>query len=387
MGQVYLKEPSVSMSQEQKNRTGLLIAIVAALGLVVGLALGLLVGWVVLPVTYVDTTIADLNVDHQEEYIVLVGSAYALDRDLEKAQARLDLLEAANVPQWVAALADRYIAEGRDEADIRALAELAHGLGLDTAKLAAYLATPTPLPTDTPLPTPTPVPATNTPVLPTDTPVPPTDTPLPATDTAVPVPPTDTPVPPTNTPAPQPTDTPAPTSPPKPTNTPKPPPPPTNTPKPPAAAWTIIEQRLVGPGEDAQTCEGGNLQIRATVIDAGGNQIPGVWIHDQYSGMNRATGHKGDDPFWGPGEAQFDYYGGGGGKLCITTGEGGPCESPQTRDMPCWNAPPIDDLFAAGYCECCEAGATKERCQQLMNEGKCLGPGHYSWRAVFKRGW
>jgi hypothetical protein len=377
------------MDEPQRSRTGLIVITLVIVATLVGVGLGLLIGWVVLPVKYVDTSIADLQADHQEEYIVLVASAYALDRDVEKARARLDQLEAANVNQWIAGLADRYIAEGKEEADIRALAELAKGLGVDTAHLVAYLATPTPLPTDTPLPTPTPAPTdtpTATPVLPTATPVPPTetlapptDTPPPATDT--PVPPTDTPALPTSTPAP-PTNTPIP----KPTNTPAPPPP-TNTPKPPAVKWTIIEQRLVGPGEDAQTCEGGNLQIRATVIDAAGGQIGGVWLHDHYSGYNRATGHKGDDPFWGPGEAQFDYYSGGGGMLCITTGEGGPCESPNTRGMPCWDAPPIDDLYAAGYCECCEAGATKERCQQLMNEGKCLGPGHYSWKVVFRRSW
>jgi hypothetical protein len=57
-----------------------------------------------------------------------------------------------------------------------------------------------------------------------------------------------------------------------------------------------------------------------------------------------------------------------------------------TRDMPCYHAPPVEDLFAAGYCDqCCEVGATLERCQQLVNEGKCMGNGHYSWRVVFRR--
>ncbi len=383
------------MGQQRGNRTWLIVAMLVILGLTAGLGLGLLIGWVILPVQYVDTAFADLRVDYQEEYILLVASAYAMDGDLVKAQARLDQLQAANVNQWVAKLTDDYITAGRDEADIRALVALAHGLGVQSSRMAAYLATPTPLPTDTPLPTQTPTPTdtpTLTPIAPTDTPVPPTDTLVPPTDTLLPqptdtpipdtpIPATATPVPPTNTPRP-PTNTPKP----QPTNTPKPPPP-TNTPKPPAAKWTIIEQRLVGPGQDAQTCEGGNLQIRATVIDAAGNQIPGVWIHDQYSGQNWPTGHKGADPFWGPGEAEFSYWGGGGGKLCITTGEGGPCESPVTRDMPCWNPPPFDDLWAAGYCVCCEVGSSRERCEQLMNEGKCLGPGHYAWRVVFKRSW
>ncbi|MGD2040816.1 MAG: hypothetical protein PVH11_08315, partial [Anaerolineae bacterium] len=209
------------MDEPRKSRTGWILAALAVGGLLVGLALGLLFGLVVFPVQYVDTAISDLSIDYQEQYIVLVGSAYALDRDLDKAQARLDRLEAANVPQWVASLTDRYIAEGQAEEEIQALAELSHALGVDTVQMAAFLATPTPVPTDTPVPTPTPLPTdtpTATPVPPTSTPVPPTDTPLPPTDTPPPQP-TETPVPPTDTAAP-------------PTNTPPPPPPPPNTPRP-----------------------------------------------------------------------------------------------------------------------------------------------------------
>lgn len=366
------------MSQ-QTSRRGWVAILVIALSLILGLGIGLVLGWVVVPVKYVDTAIVDLGAQHKEEYISLVASAYACDGNLEKAQTRLDALEAPNISLWIADLIDRYAAEGRDEAEMAPLALLGQALGVSSAQMLAYLPSPTPLPTHTPLPTLTPLPTETPTQTPTATEEP---TAIPASATPEPTEtsaPTDTPVPPTRTPAP-PTHTPKPqpTSPPKPQ--------PTNTPKPqPAAKWTIVEQRLVGPGEDAQTCQGGNLQIRATVIDANGVQLPNVWIHDHYSGYNRFTGHKGDDPYWGPGEAQFDYYGHGGGMLCITTGEGGPCESPNTRSMACWDAPPIDDLYAAGYCECCEAGATKERCQQLMNEGKCLGPGHYSWRVVFRR--
>ena len=100
------------MDEPQRSRTGLIVITLVIVATLVGVGLGLLIGWVVLPVKYVDTSIADLQADHQEEYIVLVASAYALDRDVEKAQARLDQLEAANVNQWIAGLADRYIAEG-----------------------------------------------------------------------------------------------------------------------------------------------------------------------------------------------------------------------------------------------------------------------------------
>jgi hypothetical protein len=358
------------------------------LGATAGLAIGLLIGWVLLPVEYVDTTIADLHVDHQEQYILLVGSAYAADHNLEKAKSRLEQLEAANAKQWIANLADRYIAEGQDEADIQVLVALAHGLGVDTPQMAAYLATPTPIPTYTPLPTPTPEPtdaptATPTTAPPTETPAP-SDTPVPV-DTNTPVPPTDTPEPPTDTPKP-PTNTPKP----QPTNTPRPPAP-TNTPKPtnpPAAAWTW-NAWLLGPANDAnQQCEHGNLMIRATVVDAGNNQIGGVWLHDYYSGQYQLTGNV-DSPDWGPGETKFEYGIGGGGKICLAEGQGGACRTDYTRDMPCYNAPPFEDLWAAGYCECCEVGISKDACRQLYDSGaQCMKqPRHYSWHVVFKRSW
>ncbi len=371
------------MQQSQQSRTGLIMAILVVSGLMVGAVVGLLIGWVFWPVDYVDTAIADLAPEYKDEYVVLVAYAYSVDGDLEKAQARLEELEVPNINQSLSAQIDRYIQEGQDEADIQVLVMLAHELGVTSPQMVAYLVTPTPTPTVTPLPTPTPtptdtpIPATPTPIPPTDTPLPPpTDTPVPSTDT--PIPPTSTPIPPTNTPRPKPTNTPKP----KPTNTPKP----TN---PPAAKWTWTA-RLVGPGEDSQGCEVGTLMVRVTVVDANGSQVGGVWVYDRYSGQYRVTGHKGDDPYWGPGEAQFDYGSHGGGSMCIATGEGGPCESGFTRDLPCFWLPPIEDLHASGYCDqCCETGASLERCRELTNAGTCFqtGAGHFSWRVVFKRSW
>ena len=125
--------------------------------------------------------------------------------------------------------------------------------------------------------------------------------------------------------------------------------------------------------------------IRVTVLDASGNQIPGVWISEQYSGLYQVSGHKGDDPFWGPGEVEFSAL--DGGRLCVATGEGGPCESDVTRDLPLHDRPDFEDLWSAGYCQCCEPEITRERCQELYDAGKCLSPGHYLWRVQFQRSW
>lgn len=374
------------MEQSERKRTGLVIALLVVIGLMAGAVVGLLVGWVFWPVKFVDTTIADLAPEQREEYVLLVAYAYSLDGDLEKATARLELLEVPNINQYLSALIDTYIAEGRDVNDIRALVTLADALGISSPQMVAYLASPTPLPTDTPPPTPTPaptetptitpIPPTATVALPTDTPLPeptatvlPSDTPVPATDT--PVPPTDTPLPPTATRV-RPTATPA---------------PPTNTPLPPAPKWSW-NAWLVGVGQDNQTCEGGNLQVRVMVKDANGSQVSGVWVHDYYSKQYQVTGNV-DSPDYGPGETKFEYGVGGGGKVCIATGEEGGCVTDYSRDMPCYNAPPFEDLWAAGYCECCEVGISKERCQELYNTGaQCMKqPRHYSWRIEYTRGW
>ena len=73
------------MSQQQSSRSWLIVIALVILGLLAGVGVGLLLGWVVVPVEYVDTAIADLHPDYKEEYILLVASAYSLDGDLEKA--------------------------------------------------------------------------------------------------------------------------------------------------------------------------------------------------------------------------------------------------------------------------------------------------------------
>lgn len=382
------------MRPSQPNRT-ILIG-VTILALIVGLGVGLLVSRAIKPSRRVDKVFAGLGTDNKEEYIVLVAVAYAHDQNLERAQAQLERLGEPDIEQWITDLIERNVTEERGEADIRALAELARGLGMDSPAVLAHSATTTVLPTptrqplDTPLPTPTLTP-TDTPVA---TPLPPTveptvvlptlmaalsDTPKPQPSPSTP--PSATLMPlspmplPSDAPPPQPTQT----APPQPTAVPSNTPGPTNTPAP---KWTWTA-RLVGPGQEGQTCSDGLKLIRVTVLDAGGNQIPGVWVHEQYTGLYQVSGHKGEDPFWGPGEAEFSGL--DGGRVCIATSEGGACESDVTRDLPCHDPPPLEDLWAAGYCECCEPGITKERCQELFESGNCLGIAHYAWRVEFRR--
>jgi hypothetical protein len=363
------------MRQSLAKRNLPVVVTSVVLGLVVGAGLGLLLSRSFNPLRHSNRAFSSLETESKEQYIVLVGAAYALDHDLERAQAQLERLESPNIQQWIANLIDRYLAEERDAADVRALMELAQGLGVQSPPVVAYLAALTPSPTDTPLPTATTAPSDT----PTVTLLPPTEEP-----SATPRPqPTSTPQPtPSDLPTtatPQPTDTPLPqpTSPPQPTNTPRP----TNTP---AIKWTWTA-RLVGPGQEGQSCAEGHKLIRVTVLDAAGNQISGVWVYERYTNRYQVSGHKGEDPYWGPGEVELSEL--DGGQVCIASGEGGACESDFTRDLRCHDPPDFEDLWAAGYCSCCEAGATKERCRELFEAGACLGISHYAWRVEFRRSW
>lgn len=361
------------MNRSDKGLIRLTLCGMALLGVIAACAAGLLLGWVVWPSSHYNAAPANLQPSHKEEYITLVAAAYAQDRDLEKAQARLEQLDAPNIKQWVAQVTDRYIAEGQDAADTRALVTLAQAMGVASPQMARLLPTSTRLPTSwaSPMP-PSPTPTSTL----SPTPVPPSATPTQAPPTAT-LTPT---VAPTDTPAPTATPTRIPATPkPRPTNT---PPKPTNT-LAPAWTWTA---RLMGPGEPSIGCTDANPILFVTVLNRKGVQLPDVWLREGYTGVELKTGEKAQsDPSRGIGEAEF--VGAGGGKLCVLNAQGGQCVSGWTRDMPARSVPPVEDLYAAGYCEqCCgEPGLTLVRCQELVSQGRCMGFGHYSWKIVFTR--
>ena len=70
-----------------------LTILLAIVGLAGGVGLGLWYGWEIDPVEWTDTGIAHLHPAYQEEYILMVSEAYALDGDLGIARARIALLE------------------------------------------------------------------------------------------------------------------------------------------------------------------------------------------------------------------------------------------------------------------------------------------------------
>lgn len=154
------------------------------IALVIGAALGLAYAWLIEPVTFSESSPAQVMKSYREAWLIMSAEAYAQDGDWERTQARVNALRDANLAQTLADLFERYRANGPNPT-ARALARLADRLNVRTPAMQVYLAeiiTPTPefVPTPARAATPQPI-ATSTPTatpepLPT---VPPTATPIP----------------------------------------------------------------------------------------------------------------------------------------------------------------------------------------------------------------
>ncbi len=116
------------------------------IGLAVGAGLGLFIGWVVSPVQYVQSPMADLSRRYKDEYTVMVASAYQVDGDLTEALRRLKPLGASNIPLYVRDVTERYISESGpgQETDIRSLVALSRALGYYTPPMEPFTVPTTP---------------------------------------------------------------------------------------------------------------------------------------------------------------------------------------------------------------------------------------------------
>lgn len=174
-------------------RMGAALALTVFVGLAIGLLIGLAIGWLVWPVQVADVDIGDLKDSAQDDYIVLVASAYAQDRDLDKAESRLEQLQAPNVNERVGMLAKMLVPQNQTQAAL--VAALALDLGVEDDAVVRIAATPTPTVTPTLIATvpPTAPPATSAIVAPTTT-ITPTQTATRPRATATRKPPTAAPV-------------------------------------------------------------------------------------------------------------------------------------------------------------------------------------------------
>jgi hypothetical protein len=120
-----------------KHRWALIwVALVAVLA---GTGLGLWYGWMVNPVEYKDTDVAHLYAVYRDEFILMVGEAYAVDGNLDTARARLALLSLPDPANTVADMAEAALSQGASKLDVQALARLAAALGTQREPLRPYL--------------------------------------------------------------------------------------------------------------------------------------------------------------------------------------------------------------------------------------------------------
>jgi len=167
---------------EERPRTLVVFLVAAAVGLIGGLVYA----WFINPVEFTAVEPSELRPEFRTTYLQLVGASFAMEDDWTRAQFRLDALREprAQVARQFAEVTEQAIAEGRPAPMLRAMSKLADRLGVRTAVMVVYLATPVPtfvpsatptriaLPTKSPSPSPTFVqPDTPTP-LPTFTPTP-----------------------------------------------------------------------------------------------------------------------------------------------------------------------------------------------------------------------
>lgn len=98
-------------------------------GVAVGLALGFAIGWWLWPVEYTNTAPNALHRAYRDDYILMVATAYEIDgRNLQRAQARLELLDSQDPAAPVIELAERLANTGASSEDVTRLARLAWAL-------------------------------------------------------------------------------------------------------------------------------------------------------------------------------------------------------------------------------------------------------------------
>jgi uncharacterized protein YraI len=144
--------------------------------------------------------------------------------------------------------------------------------------------------------------------------------------------------------------------------------------------FVIQSVRLRSVGEDAQKCGGGgDHNIFLTVVDANGAPLDGVRVREVWTGGVRVSGEK------GPGKAEFDLYGGGGGQVQVVD-DANNAISDLTRGLSN-TFPDFDLMKAAGYCNCKPHPDDASCAADIANQTYLFAWGHYAYEVVFRRTW
>jgi hypothetical protein len=109
------------------------------LGVILGLASGLLLGWVVWPIEFTEADPTVLEESYQQDYAVMIATAYSLDQDLNGARQKLSRLGKQDSNAWLLSVTVDYILNQSDEDEIRYLVQLASDLGLYSPAMDPYL--------------------------------------------------------------------------------------------------------------------------------------------------------------------------------------------------------------------------------------------------------
>jgi hypothetical protein len=109
------------------------------LGLLFGIGLGLFLGWVVWPTEFTEADPTILEEQYQQDYTVMIASAYALDGDLAAARRRLDSLGKEDSEAWLLEQVVAHILENVDQTEIRQLVRLANDMGLSSPAMTPFL--------------------------------------------------------------------------------------------------------------------------------------------------------------------------------------------------------------------------------------------------------
>jgi hypothetical protein len=116
--------------------TPIRVLIALALGLVIGLAYG----WLVQPVTYVETTPDSLRVDYRTDYVLMVAEAFNGPGSLDTAKRRLASL-GPQPPLDIVQQAQDYARQNHfSQDDLQRLSTLA--MALEAAPLAPAIGSP-----------------------------------------------------------------------------------------------------------------------------------------------------------------------------------------------------------------------------------------------------
>ena len=97
--------------------------------IIMGIGLGLLYSWIISPAEYINIPPSSLRDDYKERYRSAIAAAYEATGNIQRAEARLNLLGDENPSLALVIQAQRYLADGDDFEVAQALANLASAFG------------------------------------------------------------------------------------------------------------------------------------------------------------------------------------------------------------------------------------------------------------------